>query len=104
MLGLLVTGLWTGAAIASPLVAALMEAYGWQAAILLTSVPSLLLVLLWWVVVRDFPERHPWVKSAELAELAGNPPYDAATPLTARRVIRVLGDPQILGSRCRTSS
>jgi ACS family glucarate transporter-like MFS transporter len=97
MLGLLVTGLWTGAAIASPLVAALMEAYGWQAAILLTSVPSLLLVLLWWVVVRDFPEHHPWVKPAELAELAGNPPYDAAAPLTARRVIRVLGDPQILG-------
>ena len=33
MLGLIVTGLWTGAAIASPLVATLMEAYGWQAAL-----------------------------------------------------------------------
>lgn len=97
MLGLLVTGLWTGAAIASPLVAALMQAYGWQAAILLTSVPSLLLVLLWWIVVRDFPERHAWVKPAELAELGSNPPYDAAAPLTARRVLRVLGDPQVLG-------
>ena len=96
MLGLLVTGLWTGAALASPLVASLMHAYGWQAAILLTSVPSLLLVALWWIVVRDLPERHPWVKSAELAELAANPAYDAAAPLTARRVIRVLGDPQIL--------
>ena len=63
MLGLLVTGLWTGAALASPLVASLMQAYGWQAAILLTSVPSLLLVVLWWIVVRDLPERHPWVKS-----------------------------------------
>ena len=97
MLGLLVTGLWTGAAIASPLVAALMQAYGWQAAILLTSVPSLLLVLLWWIVVRDYPERHARVKPAELAELAGNPPFNAAAPLTVRRVLRVLGDPQILG-------
>ncbi len=96
MLGLLVTGLWTGAAIASPLVAALMQAYGWQAAILLTSVPSLLLVLAWWIVVRDFPDRHAWVKPAELTELGGNPPYDAAAPLTARRVWHVLGDPQIL--------
>ena len=96
MLGLLVTGLWTGAALASPLVASLMQAYGWQAAILLTTVPSLLLVVLWWIVVRDFPERHPWVKPAELAEIAGNPAYDAAAPLTARRVVRVLGDPQIL--------
>ena len=96
MLGLLVTGLWTGAALASPLVASLMQAYGWQAAILLTTVPSLLLVVLWWIVVRDLPELHPWVKPAELAEIAGNPAYDAAAPLTARRVVRVLGDPQIL--------
>lgn len=96
MLGLLVTGLWTGAALASPLVASLMQAYGWQAAILLTTVPSLLLVVLWWIVVRDLPELHPWVEPAELAEIAGNPPYDAAAPLTARRVVRVLGDPQIL--------
>jgi MFS transporter, ACS family, glucarate transporter len=96
MLGLIVTGLWTGAAIASPLVAALMEAYGWQAALLLTSVPSLLLVALWWIVVRDLPEHHPRVRPAELAELSGNPAYDAAAPLTVRRVLRVLGDPQIL--------
>ncbi len=96
MLGLIVTGLWTGAAIASPLVATLMEAYGWQAALLLTSVPSLLLVVLWWFVARDRPELHPWVKPEELAELAGNPRYDAAAPLSARRVLRVLGDPQVL--------
>jgi sugar phosphate permease len=96
MVGLMVTGLWTGAAIASPLVASLMQAYGWQAALIITSVPSLILVVLWFACVRDLPERHPWVKPAELAELAANPPYDAAAPLTARRVFRVLGDPQIL--------
>ncbi len=96
MLGLIVTGLWTGAAIASPLVAILMQAYGWQAALLITSVPSLLLVVLWWFIARDMPAQHPWVKPAELAELSGNPAYDAAAPLTARRVFRVLSDPQIL--------
>ena len=36
------------------------------------------------------------MSAAELAELAGNPPDDAAAPLTAKRVIRVLADPQIL--------
>lgn len=96
MLGLIVTGLWTGAAIASPLVATLMQAYGWQAALILTSVPSLLLVILWWFVARDLPSQHPRVQPAELAELAGNPAYDAAAPLTAQRVFRVLGDPQVL--------
>jgi sugar phosphate permease len=96
MLGLIVTGLWTGALLASVLVATLMEAYGWQAALLLTSLPSLLLAVLWWFVARDFPGEHPWIRPAELAELAGNPPYDAGQPLTARRVLRVLGDPQVL--------
>ena len=96
MLGLIVTGLWTGASIASPLVAMLMEAYGWQAALVLTSVPSLVLVVLWWFVARDRPDQHARVTPDELAELAGNPPYDSAAPLTARRVLRVLSDPQIL--------
>jgi sugar phosphate permease len=96
MLGLIVTGLWTGALLASVLVATLMEAYGWQAALLLTSLPSLLLAVLWWFVARDFPGEHPWIRTAELAELAGNPPYDAGQPLTASRVLRVLGDPQVL--------
>jgi len=96
MLGLVVTGLWLGAAIAAPLVAVLMEAYGWQAALVLTSLPTLALAVLWWFVVRDRPDQHPRVTPAELAELAGNPPFDAAAPLTLRRVLRVLGDPQIL--------
>ena len=73
-----------------------METYGWQAALLVTSLPSLLLAVLWWFVARDMPEQHPWVKPAELAELSGNPP---TTPL--RRSPRAacsacLGDPQIL--------
>jgi MFS transporter, ACS family, glucarate transporter len=96
MLGMIVTGLWVGAALASPLVASLMQAYGWQAALLLTSVPSLLLVALWWYVARDLPEQHPRVRSAELSELSGNPHYDASAPLTVRRVLRVLGNPQVL--------
>jgi len=96
MVGLMVTGLWSGAATASPLVAWLMQAYGWQAALLITSVPSLLLVVLWFIYVRDRPELHSTVTPAELAELKANPRYDAAAPLTAKRIFRVLGDPQIL--------
>ncbi len=96
MIGLMVTGLWAGAATASPLIAWLMQAYGWQAALLLTSIPSLLLVACWYAFVRDRPEQHPAVSAVELAELAANPAYDAAAPLTARRVFRVLGDTQIL--------
>ncbi len=96
MVGLMVTGLWAGAATASPLVAWLMQAYGWQAALLITSVPSLALVALWYAFVRDRPELHPAVSPAELAELGANPAFDSSAPLTTRRVLGVLGDSQIL--------
>ena len=94
--GLIVTGLWLGAATTTPLVAWLMQDYGWQKALVFSSLPSLLLVALWYWFARDRPEEHPSVCTAERAELQANPPYDPGAPLTARRVFRVLADPQIL--------
>jgi len=94
--GLTVTGLWFGAAAASPLIAWLMQTYGWQKALVYSSVPSLALVALWWWFARDRPELHARVSKQELSELAGNPAYDATAPLTWKRVLRVLSDPQIL--------
>jgi ACS family glucarate transporter-like MFS transporter len=94
--GLIVTGLWLGAATASPLVAWLMQAFGWQWALVASSVPSLLLVVLWYWFGRDRPDLHPMVSRAELEELQGNPPFDATAPLTWQRLLRVLGDPDIL--------
>lgn len=95
-MGVIVMGLWLGAAATSPLVAWLMQRYGWQAAIVITSAPALLLVLLWYLYARDRPEEHGAVTAAERAELAGNPPLHAHEPLTLRRILRVLGDTQIL--------
>jgi len=94
--GLLVTGLWLGAAATPPLVAWLMGEYGWRAALLVTSVPSLLLVALWYGYGRDRPADHPAVSTAELDELAANPPGSSGSPVNAARVLRVLADPQIL--------
>jgi sugar phosphate permease len=61
-----------------------------------SSVPSLLLVVLWYWFGRDRPDLHPMVSRAELEELQGNPPFDATAPLTWQRLLRVLGDPDIL--------
>lgn len=96
MQGLTVTGLWFGAAAASPLIAWLMQAYGWQKALVYSSVPSLALVALWYWFARDRPDLHARVSKTELLELAGNPSFDAAAPLTWKRVLRVLSDPQVL--------
>ena len=102
---LVVTGLWSGAAATPALVAWLMQAYGWRWALVITSVPSLLLVAVWYAYVRDRPDQHAGVSEAELRELAGNPTPDPVThdapthnaPRTTHEgsLRRVLGDPQI---------
>src|SRR5438105_4706811 len=97
---LVVTGLWSGAAATPALVAWLMEQYGWRWALVVTSVPSLLLVVLWYTYARDRPDQHSAVTEAELRELAANPPHDVRRTThgiaphegSLRRILR---DPQI---------
>jgi ACS family glucarate transporter-like MFS transporter len=94
--GLIVTGLWLGAAATPPLVARLMEGYGWRWALVASSVPSLLLVVVWHGYARDRPAEHAAVSRAEQDELATNPPDASHSPVTFRRVLRVLADAEIL--------
>jgi sugar phosphate permease len=94
--GLMVAGLWLGAATTPPLVAWLMQEHGWRTALLVTSVPSLAQVTLWYFYSRDQPVEHPAVSAVECDELAVNPPGASGAPVTARRVLRVLGDAEIL--------
>ncbi len=94
--GLIVTGLWLGAAATPPLVASLMQRYGWRWALLAVSAPSLVLVVLWHAFARDRPTDHSLVHAAELDELAANPVEAPGPPVTMQRVRRVLADPQIL--------
>ena len=93
---LVVTGLWSGAAATPPLVAWLMEAHGWRWALVITSVPSLALVVLWHVYARDRPVDHPGVGADERRELAGNPPATPGPAVSAQRLRRLLADPPIL--------
>ncbi len=93
---LVVTGLWSGAAVTPPLVAWLMEAHGWRWALVVTSVPSLALVVLWYVYARDRPVDHPGVWADEQRELAMNPPPAPGPAVSAQRLRRLLADPPIL--------
>jgi len=94
--GLLVSGLWLGAAATPPLVAGLMATRGWRSALILTSLPSLLLVALWFWYSRDRPADHGGVAAEELAELASNPDPASSSRASVRHLFRVLGNPQIL--------
>ena len=94
---LVVTGLWSGAAATPALVAWLMQTYGWRWALVITSVPSLLLVVLWYLYARNRPDEHPRVADAELRELAVNPAPHATRPTQdiGGSFRRVVADPQI---------
>ena len=94
--GLIVTGLWLGAAATPPLVAWLMQARGWRFALVAAAVPGPLLVAAWQAYARDTPAEHPSVTADELADLRGNPAARAGERVTLERVLRVLSDPQIL--------
>jgi MFS transporter, ACS family, glucarate transporter len=72
--GLIVTGLWIGAALTPPSIAWLMTHWGWRPALVVSSAPALLLVLAWRQYAQDDPGRHPSIDPHELAELRANPP------------------------------
>ncbi len=89
--GLQTMGLGLGAAIAPPLVAALMMTIGWQWALLWTAIPAVPLFLLWAWYGRDTPAEHRSVSAAELSLLqaAGTGPRSEAP--NSRIRLRELG-------------
>ena len=56
-----------GAAIAPPLIAYLMQAFGWRFSFYLTGLFPLGIACLWWWQARDYPEQQPAVNPKELA-------------------------------------
>ena len=94
--GLQTSGLQFGSAAASPLIAVLMQSYGWKNALLWTSLPALALVALWSWYGRNSPAEHPRVSDAERAELHANSTGHAAAGINRRDLLRVLGNRDIL--------
>ena len=94
--GLQVSGLQLGSAAATPMIALLMQAYGWKNALIWTSLPALLLIVVWAWYGRDKPSQHPRVSAVELAELAGNESATATARISLADVIRVLSNRDVL--------
>jgi ACS family glucarate transporter-like MFS transporter len=77
-MGLQVSALSLGAALSAPLLVWLTESFGWRAALLITSPGALLLALVWWHYMRDFPKEHRAVNQAEQALIdAHRPPPES---------------------------
>ena len=62
-----ILGVGIGGAITPPLIAWLMQRYGWRASFYVAGLAGLGVALIWHVIVSDSPENHPRVNAQELA-------------------------------------
>ncbi|MGB8328059.1 MAG: MFS transporter [Steroidobacteraceae bacterium] len=79
-----------GSAVTPPLIANLMQSFGWRAALVWASLPALVLVALWAWYGRDTPREHPGVSPAELAELGDVTPVAGPARIDWPRIGRLL--------------
>ena len=58
-----------GGAVTPPLVLAIVMRWGWRWSFIVLGAASLAWTAVWLAIYTDSPEQHPWVSSAELAEI-----------------------------------
>ena len=76
--GLSSAGLTLGAAMTAPLVAWLMESFGWRNAVLIVAPAGLVAAFAYWSLVTDDPARHPKITPEELDFIRSDrPPAEA---------------------------
>jgi len=64
-IGIAIGGIGLGSAITPPIAAWIMVNWGWQIVFYLSMFIGLVMGLLWWVLSRDRPEQHPWVRETD---------------------------------------
>ena len=89
-------GLQLGAAVAPLLLPSLMAAFGWQQALVWTTLPALGVILWWGRYARNTPAEHPRVSAEELAELGPSAAAGAPQPMSWARAGQLLKDPDVL--------
>ncbi len=93
--GLSSTGLTLGAAMTAPLVAWLMQAFGWRNALLIVAPTGIIAAIAYWTLVTDDPERHPRMTKAELDFIRSERP-PAEKPIAEGAWKLVLRDRNVL--------
>lgn len=68
---IVIGGATLGSACTPPLIAAIMQSFGWRAAFYATAILPVALALVWWWKAADRPEEHPAVNREELALITG---------------------------------
>lgn len=94
--GLLFAGVGLGAGTAPPLITFLMLGYGWRAAFWASAALGLAGLAAWLLIARDLPERHAWMRQAELDYIVGgrSNAVSGASDLASWR--EIIGNAQVL--------
>ena len=86
--GIVFGGVGLGSGLAPPLLTAIILRYGWHAAFWFCALLGLVAGAVWYLVARDAPEDHPWMRNDEIAMITagrGDPPRTAAQKVVAAR-------------------
>jgi MFS transporter, ACS family, glucarate transporter len=75
--GWVFAGVGAGAGITPPIITEIMVHYSWQTAFWFCAAVGLVGAIVWYAIVRDRPEQHPAISSAELALISGGLVADA---------------------------
>jgi sugar phosphate permease len=91
--GSLLFAAYLGLVAGMPLVGWLIEAYGWRTMFFLSGCASVLGVILFWLVVYDYPRQHPWIDEQERAEIEDALARDRITYDVDRRQVQAITYP-----------
>lgn len=78
--GFIFTGVGVGSAIASPLIAYLMQHAGWRASFWVSALLGVIAGGIWYAIARDTPKQHPWISQREMNFIAEGLPKAQAAP------------------------
>jgi sugar phosphate permease len=67
--GSLMFAAYVGLVVGMPLVGWLIDQYGWRTMFFISGAVSVLGVVVFWLVVYDYPKDHPWISARERAEI-----------------------------------
>ncbi len=96
LLGLQSMGLQFAAALAPPLVATIMNSFGWQRALFWPALPALALIAFWAWYARNAPAQHRAVTPEELSELGNELASQTESAISWSQLVRLLKNRSIV--------
>ena len=87
--GIIFGGVGVGSGLTPPIVTAIILHYGWRASFWFSALVGLIAGVLWYLMARNTPEEHPFVRESELALICEDrdPVGDAAPAIVKKRTV-----------------